>query len=196
MAEWIASGLVEVTATGGPFWLLIGIGLTTTIMNGFISNNACMVLMFPVCLAANQLAPDVSLKKMVCVMMMAGSTGTRVRFSLGCSHGADLVLRKGVHAWVGWAVVRCDVSVGEVRAVPCLFFVWLFCVVSPALQSSAVPLALSSFARHRLPYAHWVPDQLDGPALRQLKVLGLHQVRDAPDDHGAGAGGRHDACLG
>ncbi len=85
--------------------MLLGINVATSIVNGVISNNACMVLMFPICVRvrfrahccrccvsrvrhamhselmcccvmvqANQLAPDVSLRQMVCVMMMAGST--------------------------------------------------------------------------------------------------------------------------
>ena len=83
--------------------MLLGVSISTSLVNALVSNNACMVLMFPVCvkvsdgqrrhgrqrsrekeethavldcavLQAHQLVPSVSLKQFACVMMMAGST--------------------------------------------------------------------------------------------------------------------------
>jgi di/tricarboxylate transporter len=75
IADWVADGLVKATLSGGacllassihvlgrrmdpgvcvavragPFAVLLGINVATSIVNGVISNNACMVLMFPIC---------------------------------------------------------------------------------------------------------------------------------------------------
>ncbi len=49
VAEWVARSLVNITVSSGRFALLLSVSMATSLINGLVSNNACMVLMFPIC---------------------------------------------------------------------------------------------------------------------------------------------------
>jgi di/tricarboxylate transporter len=53
VASWVAQKLVNLTANSGTFVLLLAVNVTTSLVNALISNNACMVLMFPVCVTVS-----------------------------------------------------------------------------------------------------------------------------------------------
>lgn len=73
VAAVLAKNLVGLMAPMGHMALLGSIFLVTSVLGTVISNNANVVLMFPVCLEAHQLAPAVPLKAFVIVLMIAAS---------------------------------------------------------------------------------------------------------------------------
>jgi di/tricarboxylate transporter len=53
VATWVARSLVDLTTSSGRFGLLLGVSIATSLINALVSNNACMVLMFPVCVTVS-----------------------------------------------------------------------------------------------------------------------------------------------
>jgi di/tricarboxylate transporter len=53
VATWVAKSLVDITTSSGRFGLLLGVSIATSLINSLVSNNACMVLMFPVCVTVS-----------------------------------------------------------------------------------------------------------------------------------------------
>ncbi len=45
----MARSLVQLTVSWGRFALLFSVSASTSLINGLVSNNACIVLMFPIC---------------------------------------------------------------------------------------------------------------------------------------------------
>jgi di/tricarboxylate transporter len=67
VATWVAKSLVDITTSSGRFGLLLGVSIATSLINALVSNNACMVLMFPVCVTVSANSPtQVSINFVVC----------------------------------------------------------------------------------------------------------------------------------
>ncbi len=70
MAEWVARSLVQLTVSWGRFALLFSVSASTSLINGLVSNNACMVLMFPICVTVR--ARWMLLRLVVVVVVVVG----------------------------------------------------------------------------------------------------------------------------
>jgi di/tricarboxylate transporter len=70
VAEWVARSLVQLTVSWGRFALLFSVSASTSLINGLVSNNACMVLMFPICVTVR--ARWMLLRLVVVVVVVVG----------------------------------------------------------------------------------------------------------------------------
>lgn len=119
IAAWVAQGLVDVSIDAGPFWLLLCISLFTSTVSCVVSNNATVVLMFPICIKAQALIPSVPLQQFVVVLMMAASTS----FLTPIGYQTNLMVQKpGTYTFGDFfkfgallQLMLCFVSVGLVR---------------------------------------------------------------------------------
>ncbi len=95
VAGWVAKSLVNLTVNSGTFTLLLSVSITTSLINALVSNNACMVLMFPVCVTVRVCA-----RSRTCLLQRA---------SLGLPHNSPLPCRRSHHC-------RPCVCMGALRA--------------------------------------------------------------------------------
>ncbi|MES1914721.1 MAG: hypothetical protein MHM6MM_006767 [Cercozoa sp. M6MM] len=99
VAAWIAENvIVQLAQPLGDFAVLFAVALVTSFMGAIISNNATVILMFPICFnVALQTSMDV--KRVLVVLMMAGSSS----FLTPISYQTNLmVLQPGNYAFLDY----------------------------------------------------------------------------------------------
>jgi hypothetical protein len=79
VATWVAKSLVDITTSSGRFGLLLGVSIATSLINALVSNNACMVLMFPVCVTVRHRHA----RNVVCACVGVGCEGGVVGGTVG-----------------------------------------------------------------------------------------------------------------
>ena len=76
-AHWIAQGLIDlftVTLPWGPAGALLAIALVASIVGCVVSNNAVVILMYPICATIAEEVPGVNLKQLLAVLMVGASS--------------------------------------------------------------------------------------------------------------------------
>ena len=74
LAHWIAMGLIGIFGSLGPFGVVLSVALVTAVVGCAISNNAVVILMYPICQTLANETEGVSLRQLLVVLLVGASS--------------------------------------------------------------------------------------------------------------------------
>ena len=74
LAHWIAMGLIGMFGSLGPFGVVLSVALVTAVVGCAISNNAVVILMYPICQTLARQTEGVSLRQLLVVLLVGASS--------------------------------------------------------------------------------------------------------------------------
>eukprot|EP00945_MAST-04E_sp_MAST-4E-sp1_P005505 g5505.t1 len=74
LAHWIAQGLTGIFGSLGPLGVLLSVSLVTSIVGCAVSNNAVVILMYPICATLANEVEGVSLRQLLVVLLVGASS--------------------------------------------------------------------------------------------------------------------------
>jgi di/tricarboxylate transporter len=74
VASFIANALVNFSVPLGPYALLASISIVTVLVSSVVSNNATVILMFPICVNAVKQVLDVNIRQTMVILMVSASS--------------------------------------------------------------------------------------------------------------------------
>ena len=74
LAHWIAQGLTGMFGSWGPMGVLLSVSLVTSIVGCAVSNNAVVILMYPICATLADEVEGVTLRQLLVVLLVGASS--------------------------------------------------------------------------------------------------------------------------
>ena len=74
LAHWIAMGLIGMFGSLGPFGVVLSVALVTAVVGCAVSNNAVVILMYPICQTLAHQTEGVSLRQLLVVLLVGASS--------------------------------------------------------------------------------------------------------------------------